>query len=142
MVADLGVRNGIVDPRLFLLDTTDSTLLIDGGADLNSELMDIRVKVQPKDMSVFSVRTPIRIRGSFAEPSLGVDKAALAARGAAALGLGLLLTPLASILAFIEPGLAEDSDCAALLATVQSPANVKTRDKVEAPPTAPQNSIK
>jgi len=135
-VADLGVQDGVASPRVFVLDTTDSTVLIEGPLDLRSEQMDLRVKTQPKDPSVFSVRTPITIKGSFAAPSIGVDKGALAARGAAAVALGALLTPVASILAFIEPGLGKDSDCAALLNEVQEPANVRTKDKVEAPQTA------
>jgi hypothetical protein len=44
--------------------------------------------------------------------------------------------PVASILAFIEPGLGKDSDCAGLLNEVQEPANIRTRDKIEAPRTA------
>jgi uncharacterized protein involved in outer membrane biogenesis len=135
-VADLGVNNGVASPRLFVLDTTDSTLLIEGPLDLRSEQMDLRVKTQPKDPSIFTVRTPITVKGSFAEPSIGVEKGPLAARGAAAVALGVLLTPVASILAFIEPGLGKDSDCTALLNEVQEPSSVRTRDKIEAPQTA------
>jgi uncharacterized protein involved in outer membrane biogenesis len=135
-VADLGVNNGVAAPRLFVLDTTDSTILVEGPLDLRSEQMDLRVRTQPKDPSLFAVRTPITVKGSFAEPKIGVEKGPLAARGAAAVALGALLTPVASILAFIEPGLGKDSDCAALLNEVQEPANVRTPDKIEAPRTA------
>lgn len=135
-VADLGVNNGVASPRVFVLDTTDSTILIEGPVDLRSEQMDLRVKTQPKDPSIFAVRTPITVKGSLAEPSIGVEKGALAARGAAAVALGILLTPVASALAFIEPGLGKDSDCAALLNEMQEPSNVRTNDKIEAPRTA------
>lgn len=135
-VADLGVNNGVASPRVFVLDTTDSTILVEGPLDLRSEQMDLRIKTQPKDSSIFTVRTPITVKGSLAEPSIGVEKGALAARGAAAIALGALLTPVASILAFIEPGLGKDSDCAALLNEVQEPSSIETRDKIEAPQTA------
>lgn len=135
-VADLGVNNGVASPRVFVLDTTDSTVVVEGPIDLRSEQMDLRVKTQPKDPSLFTVRTPITVKGSLGEPSIGVEKGPLAARGAAAIALGVLLTPVASVLAFIEPGLGTDSDCAALLNDVQEPANVRTNDKIEAPRTA------
>ena len=130
------MNNGVASPRVFLLDTTDSTILVEGPMDLRSEQLDLRVKTQPKDPSIFTVRTPITVKGRFARPSIGVEKGPLAARGAAAIALGVLLTPVASILAFIEPGLGKDSDCAALLSEVQEPANIRTRDKIEAPRTA------
>ena len=135
-VADLGVNNGVASPRVFVLDTTDSTILVEGPLDLRSEQMNLRIKTQPKDSSIFTVRTPITVKGSLVEPSIGVEKGALAARGAAAVALGVLLTPVASILAFIEPGLGKDSDCAALLNEVQEPSSIKTRDKIEAPRSA------
>jgi uncharacterized protein involved in outer membrane biogenesis len=135
-VADLGVNNGVASPRLFLMDTTDSTVQAEGRIDLRNEQLDLRVKTQPKDPSILAVRTPVTIKGAFAGPSIGVEKGPLAARGAAAVALGVLLTPVASILAFIEPGLGKDSDCAALLNEVQEPANVKSDSKVEAPRTA------
>jgi uncharacterized protein involved in outer membrane biogenesis len=139
-VADLGVNNGVASPRLFLMDTTDSTVQAEGRIDLRNEQLDLRVKTQPKDPSILAVRTPVTIKGAFARPSIAVEKGPLAARGAAAVALGVLLTPVASILAFIEPGLGKDSDCAALLNEVQEPANVKSDGKIEAPRTASPGS--
>lgn len=69
----------------------------------------------PKDPTPLSARTPITITGPFAGPSIGVEAGPLAARAAGAVALGALLTPLAAILAFIDPGLEKDNDCAALL---------------------------
>ena len=37
-----------------------------------------------------------------------------------ALALGVLLTPVAAMLAFVDPGLAKDADCTALLAQARS----------------------
>ena len=133
MIADIGVKNGIMDPRIFVLDTTDSMIDVKGAADLRTELMNLEIAAHPKDTSVFAVRTPITVAGTFAEPNVGLDKGPLVARAAAAVALGVLLTPAASVLAFIDPGMERDSDCAALLRQVQAPADVKTPDKVEAP---------
>jgi len=133
MVADLGVQNGVISPRVFVLDTTDTTVVVEGPADLRTEQMDLAIKAYPKDPSILAVRTPITVKGSFAEPHPGVRKGPLAARGAAAVVLGTLLTPFASILAFIEPGMSSDQNCVALLDRVQAPAGEQSPTKVEKP---------
>ena len=109
-----------VTPRVFVLDTTDTTVTAEGSISLTQELLGLKIKAHPKDPSLLSARSPININGAFSRPSVGIDAVSLAARGAGAIALGVLLTPLASILAFIEPGLETDSDCAALLKQVQN----------------------
>ncbi len=115
MAADLPVESGTIRNKFFILDTTDTLVEIEGTADLTAERLDLRIVARPKDPSPLSARTPITVRGPFAKPSIGVEAGPLAARAAGAIALGALLTPLASILAFIEPGLEKDSDCAKLL---------------------------
>jgi uncharacterized protein involved in outer membrane biogenesis len=119
-VADFGVERGQMTPRVFVLDTTDTTVTAEGTISLTDELLGLKVKAHPKDASLFAARTPINIGGAFSRPTISLDAGALAARGAGAVALGIVLTPLASILAFIEPGLETDSDCAALLKQVQA----------------------
>ncbi|MFD2264221.1 AsmA family protein [Lacibacterium aquatile] len=114
-LTDMRVENGIATPRIALLDTSDTNVTIDGPISLKDETLKLRVMGNPKDPSLLSARSPITIGGYLSQPSIGIDAAALAARGAGAVALGVLLTPLASILAFIEPGLEQDSDCNALL---------------------------
>ncbi|WP_341910582.1 AsmA family protein [Ferrovibrio terrae] len=117
--ADFNVESGMMTPRLFVLDTSDTTVTAEGRISLAEELLGLKIKAHPKDPSLLSARTPINITGAFSRPSISLDASALAARTAGAVALGLLLTPLASILAFIEPGLESDSDCIALLKQVQ-----------------------
>ena len=50
--------------------------------------------------------------------------AVAAARAGAAVGLGVLLTPLAALLPTIELGIGEDGACAGLLRAARSPARV------------------
>lgn len=115
LAADLPVESGIVKTNFFILDTSDSMVEIKGTADLAAENLDLRMVAYPKDSSPLSARTPVTVRGPFAKPSIGIDPGPLAARTAGAIALGALLTPLAAMLAFIEPGLEKDSDCAKLL---------------------------
>jgi hypothetical protein len=52
-------------------------------------------------------------------------------QGAVAAGLAVIATPIAAALAFIDPGLAKDADCAQLTDQAQ--------DKVQQPP-APEHN--
>lgn len=118
-VTDFNVEQGLMTPRVFVLDTTDTTVTAEGSISLTQELLGLKIKAHPKDPSLLAARTPINISGAFGRPSIGLDAGPLAARSAGAVALGVLLTPLASILAFIEPGLESDSDCVGLVKQVQ-----------------------
>ena len=118
-VTDFNVEQGLMTPRVFVLDTTDTTVTAEGSISLTQELLGLKIKAHPKDPSLLAARTPINISGAFSRPSIGLDAGPLAARSAGAVALGVLLTPLASILAFIEPGLESDSDCIGLHKQVQ-----------------------
>lgn len=122
-VVDIGIENGLGTPRLFVIDTTDTTVTAEGTVSLRDEMLNLRLIAKPKDPSILSARTPVPVTGRFAGPSVGVEPGPLIARAGAAVALGVLLTPLASILAFIEPGLEKDSDCAALLQQVTPSTN-------------------
>lgn len=114
-VADFQVKDGVMTPQTFVLDTIDATVTADGRISLQDERLDLRLLAHPKDASLVSARSPITIGGRFSNPEVGINPAPIGARVAGAIALGALLTPLASILAFIEPGLQQDSDCVALL---------------------------
>jgi hypothetical protein len=49
-------------------------------------------------------------------PKLGVEPGAAIAQGGIAAALGSALSPLAAILPFVDPGLAKDANCQALVA--------------------------
>jgi uncharacterized protein involved in outer membrane biogenesis len=115
MLTDMRVENGVATPRIALLDTSDSNVTIDGPISLKDETLNLRLLGSPKDPSLLSLRSPITVGGYLSQPSIGLDPVAAGARAAGAIALGVVLTPLASILAFIEPGLEKDSDCTALL---------------------------
>jgi uncharacterized protein involved in outer membrane biogenesis len=114
-VADFAVKDGDVESRTVVLDTDVVRIAGRGKVDLGRERLDLALQGKPKKVSLVRLRTPIRIRGTFAQPALGVDAGKLAKQGGIAAALGVLLTPLASVLAFVDPGLAKDANCAALL---------------------------
>lgn len=115
LVTSFVVQQGIMDARAIVLDTTDTVLTGKGAISLRNESLDLELIANPKDWSPLSVRTPIEIKGTFKDPQPGIKPGAAVARGAAAVALGALLTPLAGLLAFLDAGSGEDADCGALL---------------------------
>ena len=108
-VADLVAEKGVFKPRLMVIDSTDSTLLLDGSVSLATEALDLRVIVSPKDFSPLALRSPLRLRGSLADPQVSIEAGRLAGRvGLAA--LLALINPLAGWLPLLDPG---DSEAAA-----------------------------
>jgi hypothetical protein len=115
-VARFDVADGSAQAQSIVLDTQN--VLITGGGKINlgSERLDLTLKGQPKKFHLVRVRAPIDIKGLLSKPSFAPDKAQLLKQGGVAAALGTLLTPVAAIVAFIDPGLAKDQDCSALLA--------------------------
>lgn len=114
IVGDFAVKDGVMRTDTFVIDTSDTNIQGEGSVNLVDERMEMTLTPQPKDPSILSARTPIKIGGTLKEPDISVAAGGLIARGGAAVALALA-TPIASLLAFIEPGLGENSDCAALL---------------------------
>ncbi len=102
-VADLAADGGVLRPRVMVIDTTDSTLLVDGSLSLATEVLDLRAVVSPKDFSPLSLRTPLLVRGSFAHPQVSLDKGPLGRKLATA-ALLALVSPLAGLIPLIDPG--------------------------------------
>ena len=137
-VADLDVQQGVARPKVFVLNTQDSTIWIDGTVSLKSEDLDLKAVVSPKDFSPLTLRTPIHVRGTFGAPKVSLELKRLAGKAAAA-GLLALLNPLAAIIPFVDLGSKgeankEDDQCKALVRTSGAiPAAVKTPTNVKVP---------
>ncbi len=102
-VADLNANAGIFRPRAMVIDTSDSTVWVDGRLSLADETMDLRAVVSPKDFSPLALRTPIRVKGTLGKPDVSLEKGPLARKVGESLLLGLL-NPLAAILPLIDLG--------------------------------------
>ena len=102
-LADLQVNAGTLRPRLWVLDTVDSTVWMDGSVSLARETLDLRAVVAPKDFSVLSLRSPLHIRGTFAHPTVTVEKGPVGMKLGSALLLGLI-NPLTAILPLLDLG--------------------------------------
>lgn len=116
------VDKGVMNGRSLVFDTSDTVFNAAGNINLATERMDIVVRPQPKDMSILALRSPLRVRGSFASPKAGVEAAPLATRGAAALALAAI-SPLLALAATVETGPGKDADCADVLAEAKKPSS-------------------
>jgi uncharacterized protein involved in outer membrane biogenesis len=126
MASDFKVTNGLMETRLFVIDTEDATILADGAINLAKEEMNLTIKPESKGIRIISLRAPLYVKGTFKKPDVGVDKGVVALKAGAAVALGAVAAPIASLLALINPGPQEDSPCGELLAQV--------RKKPTAPP--------
>jgi uncharacterized protein involved in outer membrane biogenesis len=108
--ADFGVTDGLMQTRSMAFDTTDTIVLGSGDINLKNEALNLELKPRPKDRSILSFRTPLEIGGTFKDPSFRPDLKKLGLRGAVALALATIAPP-AALLATIETGGGQDSDC-------------------------------
>ena len=107
---DFGVRNGVMQSRALAFDTTDTLVVGEGSVNLRQEELDLLLRPRPKDVSILALRSPLRIGGSFKDPSFRPDFKALGLRGAIALTLASIAPP-AALLATIETGPGKDTQC-------------------------------
>ncbi len=107
---DLLARNGVIEPRLAVVDNRDSTVWITGPISLRDESLDLRVVTRPKDWSPLSLRTPITVTGTLGKPDVGIEAGRLVGRVLGAIALGAAAGPAAAILPLIEAGSKEGAD--------------------------------
>lgn len=122
-VADFEVKNGLMSAQNVTIDTSVVEVTGSGTVNLATEDIDLKLQGHPKQISL-RLRAPVTIGGQLANPKIGIGtKAALAQAGVAG-ALSIVLTPIGSVLAFIDAGLVKQADCAALLSKAQEHAAV------------------
>jgi hypothetical protein len=126
LASDFAVKDGLVQTRTFVVDTEDAIIGVDGKINLAKEELGLTIKPESKGIRLISLRSPLYVRGTFKKPDVGVNKGVIAMKAGAATVIGAVATPLAALLAFINPGPDKDSPCANLLAQAQK--------KPQAPP--------
>jgi uncharacterized protein involved in outer membrane biogenesis len=123
-VADFAVKSGVAQAETFVVDTTDTVVKVTGTVDFQHERLDLVTYPEPKDMSIFALRSPVQMRGAFKDPTVRPKAGPIVARGAAAAALAVA-NPLLALLPFIETGPGKGSDCGALLGRVKRKGAVK-----------------
>ncbi len=103
------VDDGVAAVRRAVLDNSDTTLVITGKASLRAETLDLKAVAKPKDISLFTLRSPLRVTGSWASPDLSLEGDKLAAKAIAAIVVGAIAPP-AALLPFIDLGTDPEAD--------------------------------
>ncbi|MEO6969006.1 MAG: AsmA family protein [Rhodanobacteraceae bacterium] len=131
--ADFIARDGVLNTRLFVFDTEDMTINIDGTMNLSSEKLDMTLHPHSKGIRVLSLRSPLYLRGTLKNPDLGVEKGPLLARAAGAVALGTIAAPLAALAALVAPSHEQHNHCAQWIAQMQKPATAPPPGKIMPP---------
>jgi uncharacterized protein involved in outer membrane biogenesis len=114
-IAEFEVKDGDARAGRLLIDTEPVLISGDGHIALSDETLDLNIAGKPKKLRLARLRAPINIRGTLRHPTFGISVPSVVKQGAVAAAAGVLLTPVAALIAFIDPGLAKDQNCAALL---------------------------
>lgn len=118
MAADFVVNKGLMRTRQFIVDTEDAVLHIDGTVNLGNEQLDLTLQPDSKGLRIFSLRSPLYVKGTFSKPDVSVDKGVLALRAGGALALAVV-APVAALLPLVNAGPGEENECATLLANAR-----------------------
>jgi len=114
-VADFDVSGGIARARTFIIDTDVVLAKGSGSIDLGQETLNLKIDGESKKPRLLRLWTPIFVRGPLTAPHIGVDTAQLVGQGGLTAILGAVVAPVAALFAFVDPGLAKDADCGALM---------------------------
>ena len=110
------VKDGVAAADPILIDTDANVMAAKGGFSFKDESVNLMFRADAKKISVFSAQSPVGIGGYFAAPKLQIVTLQLLERGGAAVALGIVGTPIAAVLAFVDPGNAKSAACGPVLA--------------------------
>ncbi|HDR9800068.1 TPA: AsmA family protein [Burkholderia cenocepacia] len=125
---DFVATDGMLDPKVFALDTDDALINVDGPINLRDESLDLKIHPHTKGFRIFSLRSPLYAKGTFKNPKVGVDAGALALRAGAMVGLGLI-NPFAALIPLIAPSNNRDVPCSELFGQMKAQAAQKAAKK-------------
>ena len=121
------VRRGVAAADPILIDTRKNVIVGRGGFSFRNEAVDLAFRADGKKFSFLSGQSPVGVGGYFAAPKLDVVSPELVGRAGAALGLALVATPLAGVLAFVDVGDAKSTACGPVLAGATAKAQRTTK---------------
>ena len=102
-----------------VIDTTPVLARGAGTIDLGAETMNLRIDGETKEARLVRLWSPIVVQGPLTAPRVGVDTGSVVGQAGLGAAIGALLNPLAALLPFVDPGLAEDANCGALISSAR-----------------------
>ena len=123
-LADLKIEKGMMQPKVFVVDTETANIYVSGNIDLAKEQLALTLQPESKGLRLISLRAPLHVTGPLVKPKVEADKEVLALRAGSALALGVL-APAAALLPLIHVGPGENSGCGALMAKASNQPDTK-----------------
>jgi len=136
------VRNGISTADPILIDTKKNVMTGRGDFSFRDESIDLSIRAKGKTFSLFSLQSPIGVGGYLAEPHLKLVSPQLVERGGAAIALAVVATPVAALLAFIDPGNGKAAACGPVLAGANAAAQRTTKGQPRKDVETPRHRVK
>ncbi len=122
------VKDGIAEADPIIIDMDKTKMNTTGKISFKDESLDLKFQALSKDFSLLSGQSPIYIGGHFADLKVNPVSGQLLARGGIAAALGIVATPFAAILAFVDVGGTKDAACEPLLQGLPADAEKAARD--------------
>ena len=127
-VVRVKAHQGALTPEVAVVDTEDSTILVTGSLSLLDERLGLVMTSKPKDVSPLTLRSPLKVGGTFADPKFSLEPKPLGLKVISAIALGFI-NPLASLIPLIDLGEKTDGGCQVALSRLkgdQPKMNTKT----------------
>jgi uncharacterized protein involved in outer membrane biogenesis len=126
-VGAFDVKNGVLNTNQLVFDTEPVLLTGSGQVNLGTERLAFRLQGHPKKFQLVRLVVPVALEGPIRSPKLRLEKGPAIAQSGIAVALATALSPLAALLPFVDPGLAKDANCSALVSgAAREGAPVKT----------------
>ncbi|MDQ3730882.1 MAG: AsmA family protein, partial [Pseudomonadota bacterium] len=125
---DLHSRQGQVDVKTFVIDTTDTRFSGDGEIDLDKERIKFVIAPHPKDFSLLSFPTPLHVVGGFSNLSFDLGDSEPGKQSATDVALELVESPFAGLIQLADTRAGQSAACRPLLKETENEARTVTND--------------
>ena len=111
----MALKDGLATMRDFRISTDSALIDVTGAIDFADERLALDVKPESHDLRIISLRTPLYVNGTFANPDIGLEKGPLLARAGLAAAIVAIAPAAAALLPLTVPGSDKETDCGELL---------------------------
>jgi len=111
----MALKDGLATMRDFRISTDSALIDVTGAIDFAGERLALDVKPESHDLRLVSLRTPLYVNGTFADPDIGLEKGPLLARAGLAAAIVAIAPAAAALLPLTVPGSDKETDCGELL---------------------------
>jgi hypothetical protein len=96
-VGEINANQGMLTLDTFVIDTRDTRIKAKGRVNLQKESLDLTITPYPKDVSLLSLRVPVIVQGTFANPEVFTDPVGLGVETTLDKVLNAILTPIVGL---------------------------------------------